>query len=217
MELVSCETGQALQLINMDEIRPVRGGVFLPDILSNIKERYRFQSFVPRTDQTNAIKFDLGVAKLEELTIPISSIEIYNDGIAVNARHTDDADAVMDDFLKWSSESYDFREPQHVIPRRHQSRIIVDIDRSAGDLFFKNFKLLNSIVGGSLGSEKSSEVTQIMFGPHPPGEYPFLHTWLFQPRIGQPHVPNRYFSAAPLSTSAHVDMLSRLEAAVKQR
>jgi hypothetical protein len=217
MEFISSETGQSLQLIRMDEIRPLRGGIFLPDLTAEIKARYRFLSVPTQFEPNQTRKFEGGVREIDGLTITILSLEIYGDGVAINSHNTDDADAVLDDFFGWIAERYRFREPRSVISRKYYSRIVVDFDDSAGETFIQNFKSLSAIVTRSVGSERSLELTQLNFGPEPPGELPNLFTWTFQPRIGQPYVPHRYFSAAPLSTSAHIEMLRELEAAATVR
>jgi hypothetical protein len=201
----------------MDELRPLRGGVFLPDLVEEIKGRYRFLSAPTKFDPNQSNKFEGGVAELDGLTIPVLSLEIYSDGVAVNARNTDDTDLVMDDFLGWLAERYRFREPRTVVPRRYYSRIVVDFDDSAGETFLANFRDLRAIITKAIGAEQPLELTQLNFGPHPPGELPNLWTWILQPRASQPYVPNRYFSAAPLSTGAHIEMLRELEAAATVR
>jgi hypothetical protein len=213
MEFVSCETGQSLQLIHMDEVRPLRGGVFLPDLAAKIAARYRFQTTPTKFEANQPTKFEIGVRELDGVTITIISLEIYVDGIIINSRNTDDADAILTDFIGWIAEKLKLREPKTWLPRRYHSRIVVDLERSAGDTFINEFAALSKIVSKALGSERNLEVAQLTVGPNPPGDVPYLHTWLFQPRIGQPYAPNRYFSAAPLSTRAHFDMLCELEAA----
>ncbi len=216
MQLVGSETGQSLQLVPMDEVRPLRGGVFIPDMIAAIVARYRFQSTSPRTEANQPLKFEIGLMKSGGLMIPISGLDIYNDGFVMNTRNTDDFDVVMDDFITWASHTFNLREPRTWLPRRYQSRIIVDLERPAGDIFIVNFAALNAIVRGAFGIEESLE-PQITFGPHPAGELPMTRTWVFQPRIGQPHSPNRYFSAAPLQTGTHFQMLCDLEAAAASR
>jgi len=212
MEFVGSESGQSLQLIHMDEVRPLRGGAFFPDVAARLVERYRLQSVAPRTEPNQPAKFLEGVAVLEGLTVPITSLEIYADGILVNARNTEDADAVLSDVIDWGFKNLDARQPKSWLPRKYISRVIVDFEQSSGDLFFKKFRTLLRIVEDSLGSDHTLDL-QFQFGPNPPGELPYMHTWVLQPRAGQPPAPNRYFSIAPISTPAHLDMLRKLEAA----
>src|SRR5436309_2768229 len=125
MQLVAPETGQSLQLIHMDEVRPLRGGIFMPDITEEIVRRYRFQSSPTQVVHNQPAKFEIGVRKINDITIPIASLEIYSDGIIVNTRNTDDSDLVIGDFIRWIAENFEFREPRTWLPRRYFSRIIV--------------------------------------------------------------------------------------------
>jgi hypothetical protein len=216
MQLVSSESGQSLQYISMDEVHPIRGGIFLPDFAGAIATRYRFQTFPERIQMPQAIKFEQGIISLDGIDIPITSLDIYTDGVSITASHTTDADTALTDFLRWACETYGFREPRTILPRRYQSRIIVDMPDSAGNVFFNTFDAINRIVSARLGSAQPLEVTQITIGPHPPTQYPFLQTWLLQARTGGPYVANRYFSAAPLSTEDHFNMLQEIEAIVSR-
>jgi len=212
MELITSETGQTLQLIHMDEVRPLRGGVFAPDLRKAIIDRYRFQSVAAQTEPGQPLKFEIGLKEINGLKIPITSLEIYQDGVIVNTHHTDDSDAVMDEFIGWIAETLSLRQPKTWLPRRYTSRIVVDLARSAGETFFTNFVKLNEIITSALGAPLDGLQPQISFAPHPPGELQASRTWSFYPRIGQPYAPNRYFSFAPLPTPVHYEMLCALEA-----
>jgi hypothetical protein len=216
MELVGSETGQCLQLIYMDEVRPLRGGTVATDAAAEIVRRYRFQTF-PTKFEGQAVKFELGMIAVGEITIPITSLEIYIDGVIINTRNTKDSDLVMDDFIEWSKHTFNYREPKSGwLTRKYLSRIVVDFEQSAGETFIKHFEILRRILVGRFESDRHIE-PQLTFAPHPAGEAPYQHTWSLTPRITQPLVPNRYFSQAPLSTPAHFDMLCELEAAALAR
>lgn len=215
MEFVSSETGQSLQLLSMDEFRRERGGIFLPDVGHDISVRYRFQSFPERFVPNQAIKFEYGVQEIDGITISINSLDIYSDGVSITTHNTDDADIILEGFLDWVINTYGLKQPRTLTPRRYQSRIVVDLSASAGQSLIKGFQDVSRIIANRLGAgEQLLEVTQLSIGPNPPAQYPFLHTWILQPRITQPHVHNRYYSSAPLSTKEHFDMLQEIETAL---
>jgi hypothetical protein len=217
MKPVSTEAGQALQLAVMDEVRPLRGGPFWPDVITKIAQRYRFVSPVP-TDPAQPAKFQVGVLELNDMTIPIISLEIYNDGIVVNARHTDDADAVMDDFVAWSMATLQLRESTTKIPRQYVSQVIVDLDGEL-NMFMRNFDALSSVISKAFGTQHTLHISRLAIGTEPIAGIPLARsTWQIEPRIGQPIASNcRYFSTAPIPTSAHFDLLATLEATVMER
>jgi hypothetical protein len=211
MKFVSTETGQAIQLFMIDEVRPLKGGPFLPDVIANVARRYRFVSLPKEFGPGQALKFETGFAA-DAGGIPINALEIYNDGIIVNTTHTDDADIIMDEFLGWIKTELKFREPQTKIPRRYYSRIIVELDEGL-DNFIANFETCGKIVTRALGISNSMHVARMVFAVDPSPQP--LTSWQIEPRLGVPFEAKRYFSAAPLSTNAHVDMLAALERAAK--
>lgn len=198
----------------MDEIRPERGGIFFPDLARDIVERYRFQAFPERVNPGQVVKFETGMRELDGVISPIISFDIYSDGVAMTSYNTADADALLDDFMQWAITTYRFREPQTILPRRYNSRIVVDVQSPAGNMLINKFNTVSQIVTKRFAAEQPLELTQLNVGPNPPTQYPFLHTWVFQPRIAQPYVRNRYYSAAPLSTEDHFAMLQEIEAAL---
>jgi hypothetical protein len=214
MQFVSSEFGQSLQLVSMDEMRPERGGFFFPDVMKEIIARYRFQAFPERFAANQIMKFEHGTIEAEGVNVLITSLEIYSDGLAISSRHTADADAVLTDFFQWSIEEFRLREPRTMVPRRYQSRLVVDMAESAGSLFIKTFNDINRIISRRFQAEVPLGLADLTIGPSPPTQYPFLHTWVLQPRIVQPLVANRYFSAAPLPTDDHFAMLQEIESAM---
>jgi hypothetical protein len=210
VKFVSPETGQALQLIVMDEVRPVRGGLVLPDRIAEIEGRYHFVPFDAPPDLTQPLKFQMGFIELDGIPISVTSLEIYNDGVIVNTRHTDDCDIVMDDFLDWAIVQFKLRKPETKIPRIYVSRIIVQFEGGL-DSFLNKAETMKQIISNAFNKGQKVEVTRLIIGPPSGTPVPYQHTWQIEPRIGQPYVANRYFSQAPLSTNAHLEMLIALE------
>ena len=215
MEFVSSVAGQSLQLMVMDEVRPLRGGPFLPDFSSAIVQRHRF-SAAPEsfpTDDQQAIKYFRGVLQVGDTTIPIGSLEIYRDGIIVNSRSTEDSDQILQDFITWTKEVLSLREPITHIPRNYQSQIVVSLEKSLNRLIV-DFKKLGTLLSKTFGTDAALNVTRLSIGPHPPGNLPFQATWSIEPRQDQPFVSNRYLSIAPLATAQHIELLTQIEAAI---
>jgi hypothetical protein len=217
MRLISTEYGQSLQLIVMDEVRPLRGGTYLPDLISSIIQRYRFVSYP--TDLAAAAqqgaKFQTGVIELAGIVIPITSLDIYNDGIIVTTRDTDDSDIVFDDFAGWAIQTFNLREPTTKIPRKHASNVVVDFDVSLGS-FIRNFELISKLISSAFataGISHDMHVARLSIGADPATSKlsQVQATLTIEPRGGQPFTSNRYFSGAPLRTQEHLALLSALE------
>src|ERR1700730_18421157 len=102
MKLIAHEEGRSLQLISMDEVRPLRGGVYPIDALSKIIAKYRFVNYPKAYEPNTTLKFETGVTEVSATQIPILGLEIYSDGILISTRNTDDSDLVLDQFIEWS-------------------------------------------------------------------------------------------------------------------
>jgi hypothetical protein len=221
MRLISTEYGQSLQLIVMDEVRPLRGGTYLPDLISSVAQRYRFVSYP--TDFAAAAqqgaKFQTGVIELGGIVIPITGLEIYNDGIIVTTSNTDDSDTVFDDFAGWAIQTFNLREPTTKIPRRHASNVVVDFDVSLSS-FIRNFELISKLISSAFatttGISHDLHVARLSIGADPATSRvaQVQSTLTLEPRGGQPFTSNRYFSGAPLRTQEHLDLLGALERSV---
>jgi hypothetical protein len=211
MRLISTEIGQSIQLINIDEIRPLRGGAFLPDIIVGVAQRYRFVSYPREFTAGQELKFETGVMERGEMTVPIRLLQIFSDGFLVTTGHTDDADAVMADFMEWAFAAFQFREPITVIPRKYLSSLIADIPRGL-DQLIKNFERCREIISGSFGVD-TTHVARVTFSSEP--GMPPNSSWQIEPRLGSSFDAHRYFSTAPLPTGAHVEMLAAMERALE--
>jgi hypothetical protein len=211
MELIASHSGQSLQLIVMDEVKPLRGGVFLGDLGPAIIERYRFMKGDPLVPGQPA-KFQTGVLR-GDVTRPIESLEIYQDGVLATSTTTDDADIILNDLFSWMTQTFALRSPVTQIPRNYQSGIVVSLDGSL-NRFISNFQKMGELLTSTFRAQAPLSVTRLSVGPNPPTQYPFQTTWNIEPRLGQPYVPNRYMSAAPLATTTHFELLAALEAAI---
>ncbi len=216
MKLIGHEEGRSLQLISMDEVRPLNSGVYPVDALRRIANKYKFVNPPNAYEPNTTIKFETGLAEIGTVKIPIMSLEIYSDGILVSARNTGDSDIVLEEFIRWATEEFGFRERMTVVPRKYVSRIIVDVDGDFDNLAAP-LRALGLVTSEAFGVESSSlSITSLHVGPHPPTQYPYQTTWQLTRRVVEPLVPNRYLSAAPLSSDDHYNFLVSLEHAVRR-
>jgi hypothetical protein len=217
MNYISAHSGQSLQLYQPDEVRPLERGPFLPDVIARTVARYQFAKLptLPAAEE-GPLKFEIGKIIVDGVEISINSLEIYRDGIIVNTRHTDDSDAVIDDFFGWMIETFGFRAPMTKILRRYVSAVIVDLD-SPLNSFLSRFERAQQIVSDAYeqtrGERRDFHVSQITITPNL--AEPQRDFFRLEIRTSSPHVvPNRYFCTAPLPTRAHIEMLAALERAV---
>jgi hypothetical protein len=216
MKLVASEEGRSLQLISVDEIRPMRGGPFLLDVAATIIERYRFMTVPQKLDTPNeARKFQNGVIVIDSLSIPVLSLDIYSDGLLVSTRNTDESDLVLDEFLAWTARQFHLRRITTLVPRQYVSRVVIDFDHMF-DRFAAPFAALSETVAEAVGIDAGQLcITEMQVGPFPPTQYVYKSTWHLVKRVSEPMVANRYISSMPLATADHLEFLKRIEQEVR--
>jgi hypothetical protein len=116
MNIQNILLGRAVRLLRFNQ--PV-GGVHLKRAVEALRERYGFLS-VPQTleeyDETRGIHFKHGKFLIETKQmireIVIDDFAVYSDGVVADTRsHTDDADAFLNDLIRWSSEHFQITIP----------------------------------------------------------------------------------------------------------
>lgn len=222
MKLVSYEFGQVLQLVRMEEVRPI-SGVYLPDLFRAISERYRFVDGPSGTEQelVGSFKFANGVLERNGQTIAVSSLGVYSDGILVVCRKTDDADLVVDDFISWLRGIIPLREPTTEVTRRHTSHVVVTFDAPI-ECFIERFNAISHIYQEALEMDQHVKIRarlqRISFSADPLDGLSLQQTsFSLEPRSGVPFTENRYFSTAPMASAAHLRLLSNIDTLIGAR
>src|SRR5271166_3313653 len=112
MKLISTEFGQSFHPYLLEELRPLNGGLYLPGLITAAAERYKFASVPTISDALQqGAKFADGFLMVEDQIIVIRQLGIYNDGIIVVAYTTEDSDLILEDSIKWATETFRLREP----------------------------------------------------------------------------------------------------------
>ena len=215
MKLISTEHGQALLLFIAEEVRPT-SGVYLPDVLSVIAERYSFVTLPNIQDALReGAKFGQGRFVDKGRTIEIKTMGLFSDGVLVTTYNTNDAITVLDDMMSWVTERFGFRQPLTLRPRQLASSVIVEFKNSL-DNALEAFQTLKTAFSGALhthyGWSVEIETSRVVVACDPTKLPPQRTAELIiERRTGMPFSQNRYFSAAPLSTESHLDLLEGFE------
>jgi hypothetical protein len=216
MNFVGTALGQILYQFQMDEIRPPSGFNYLTTIRT-ITERYQFLE--PPTDPKEIIEkgiiFGKGAITLRDVSIQVTSLGFYNDGILINTLNTDDADRLADDFMQWAINEFGMRRPITPPRRNYASQVVVDFDTSIDGLL-KGFSSIVSLLNDGLRkcSNKEFDLHVARLGisgdPHVL-KFPAQSGFYIEPRAGLAYRSHRYFSGAPLTTALHLDLLAQIE------
>jgi hypothetical protein len=82
MKLIATEGGRVLDLVPVEEIRP-SGGLYIPDVIKKINERYEFAS-VPQNlaeASKSGAKFEHGKIEIGGAVQVVKELSIYSDGL----------------------------------------------------------------------------------------------------------------------------------------
>lgn len=219
MKLLSVKQARSIWLVYLIELNP--RGLNLITLIKPIIEKYKFQVFPTEPDdlgfgkETKEIKFSGGSFQKDPKHNISFDLTVYNDGLIVDTRSsTDDSDAIIDEFLNWISTEIDLVPYQEVLRSKlYASELYVQTEKSLNALNPKlvNFtKQLTSLIIGHEHHPISFEASGIIFGTDPIVVYP-PGPFRFERVIDVPFNTNRYYSAAPLQTDAHLKILVKLE------
>lgn len=217
MKLISTEHGQSFQPFIAEEVRPP-SGLYLPDVIRAITQRYAFVQ--APTDLATVAREG---AKYKEgrfiaaggRTIAIKDLGFFNDGILVVAWNTNDSDAVLNDIIAWASDIFQLRERRTILPKRYASSVVVELDASingAITIFNEFSAAVSSAINDVYGWDYGVDAARIHFMVDPERVPPnTMLNFTIEQRAGLPFSANRYFSAASVPTSTHIELLEGFE------
>ena len=186
--------------------------VFLPDLVKFIQERYKFVDFPQTVEQFTGDSFAFKLGHYNGSTI--GELTLYNEAIFASAEvATDVLDTFITELIQSARSEFQMNIVQLELQNLYNSRIEVEV-KSGFDNWLNTFKPISDqlasaaskagivstgygLVGFSLGAEGPDVVK--------PGRF------LFERRAGNAFSDNVFFSEAPLSTLAHIELIERLE------
>ena len=219
MKLLSVKQARAIWLIQLVDLNP--RGLNLLTLIPHIVTKYKFQLFPVKPDElgfgkeTKEIKFSGGSFQKDPQHDIGVDLTLYNDGLVVDTRSsTEDSDIFLSEFLNWISTEFDLVPYQDILRSKlYLSELWVQTDKSLNTLNPKleQFaKRLTSLIVGHNHHHIAFESTGITFWTdpivvNPPGPFKFERA------ENTPFSERRYYSAAPLQTNLHLEMLTELE------
>jgi len=213
MKLLSVNLARVIWLVPISDFNPK--GISLYGIIPVIIEKYKFRQWPIPTevvDLTKGVVFKDG-----EFTAngeyPISiNFTIFSDGmLADTSSNTELSESFLRDLYDTLSETFQIPDYNMVVRKKlYLSQVYVSTDKSLGSLnasldFIPQY-LSNTVEGGG----KDFQVGGISFWPDQIDKFnptPFT----FERTANTPFSENRYYSAAPLQTDQHLELIDKLE------
>jgi len=221
MKIVSYKTCRVTSLFPFEEVIPVTGANDR-EIVGKLKDRY---SFLKPPDLTlpneefakNGYRFEGGQFKIGSEIARIADFSIFRDGIVINARKTEYAEAFLDDVIAYSQKEFSFRDFT-TRPRRYfQSQVVVEFERSPAKLI-QSLDKITSVISKRLQEIYEMEIpmkfSRLDFGfdkTMPGAPRTTVQPFIIERREGVSYEKERYFCAAPMRTNSHIEVLKEIE------
>lgn len=224
MKFVHSLQGATAIHVATDEVVP-EGGMNSHDLIKIVGENY---SFAVRPEIPPGMLpaiflpyvFQAGSATIGDKKYPIYQLIILQQGDIVNAANTDFSDIILKDYTEHLDAALGYRFAQVKNKRiTHQSHVVVDFDVDIGTSLAA-LKKIEELLDGSLKTPGAPfRLKRIAFGSGPviPQGTPITLQafesidFLIERRVGEIDIKNRYYSAAPLTTSEHLHLLGTIE------
>ena len=214
MKLLSVKQARSIWFINLVDL--TRGRSLVP-LIPGIVEKYKFQIFPTKPDEldlSKGVKFLAGSFQ-KDLKEMVVDLTVFNDGLIADTQSsTEDSDDFLNEHLTLIATELDLVPYQEVLRSKvYLSELWVQTEKNLNALNPKleNFaKRLTSLIVGHNHHPIAFETTGITLWTDPIVVNPPGH-FRFERAENTPFGEHRYYSAAPLQTDIHIEMLEELE------
>jgi hypothetical protein len=214
MTVLNVKMARSIWLVDSRDLNP--RGIDMMPMLAAIKERYRFQEYPKTVEQANeydakGIVFINGSFAVDNRHYTIAKATIFGDGIVVDsALSTDFSEAFLTDVLDFLSGEFSLTyRPEMIHGKIYLSELIVQIDRDLHRLFAPLAAVKDKL---DLVTGRHFQPAGFGFSVDPKASTSQPAPFRFEREISKPFEQRRYYSAAPLRTSQHEELLREMEA-----
>ncbi len=213
MKVLSVNSARSIWLVRVIRLNP-RGRSLLPAI-AGLAERYHFSKLPPAASlamQPLDLKFENGVFVDSNGTPVAVNLSIFDDGLIAETRaSTDEADRFLADVLSWASSEFGLPHYSELgVENLYSSELTVQLILSG--IFGRKFAGITAQLkqGVSNNPGVPMELTALHFGPDP-ARSKRVAPFKVERLINTPFERNEYYSAAPVPTSEHIELLRAIE------
>lgn len=214
MKLLSVNLARSLWFIPTLELNP-KGLNLYPVIIPLLLDTYKFKKYPLDKDvfdETAGVKFESGEFTSINGNQIIINLTIFSDGLMVDTRSsTKDSDAFLKEILTRLSETFNLPNYEQIIRRKgYNSQLYVNTNKSIEFLNPKLSEISEYLSNNVEGFDVKYEAGGITFWPDQINANKPIN-FSFERVLNIPFSENKYFSAAPLETEKHLDLLDKLE------
>jgi hypothetical protein len=213
MQLSAILLARVIAFFEVADITP-HGGLFFPDIVKELVQRFSFQKYPRTLDEWN----DSGGSQFRggKLgSIAIDTLILFNNGIQVDT-HADTTESknIIEQTLEWGNDKFGLSYKSGIIKRwayvsdlTFTSDVPILSNRPVDNLAERTTRAISDILG-----HPSVYVPTTLYVGHDP--LTMKHgraSFRIERKIDFPFSDNRYFSEAPLPTDMHISLLEQYE------
>ncbi len=204
MQLAKVQLARAIWLFDTGELNPYGTSIF-PALIYRAVDRYGFRKYPDPKQFTvsNSLRLEFGQF-VENGSAYEASIEIFNDGITADTRHsTSISELFLWDVVKWACGEFGFTFTRQMAKKhRFRSELILYGDRGLAALC-ETLDKMSDIVSKVTG--ESTELTALTFGTDGKGK---ASIFSFERKLDEPFGNLKYYSAAQMQTMDHIKVLN---------
>ncbi|HTY22539.1 MAG TPA: hypothetical protein VMC85_05380 [Desulfomonilaceae bacterium] len=218
MQLISVDIAKAIWLFPLTEMNPT--GRSLTQIFADIRKRYSFQKAPSHSldydSETKGLIFSEGEFINQKGEPILVKLSLFSDGaVAETWSSTTDSEGFLRDVMGWIHSEHGISLPPDRTPRIfYLSHLTVSMSHKHGAVFSK-LQQLSELLGQKLTASGRSNKGFVAGGfslwAANWDENVAPAAYRFEIKAGSKPGENRYFSAAPLPTEAHMEMLKEQE------
>jgi hypothetical protein len=219
LNIVSFDSARVTWLFPLEEFAPAAGSDGR-SVLAAIAARYGFAQLPTITTRDDMAKkglpFGLGQFDIDGARVSISDFLVYNDGIVAIAEKTEWADKFLEDVVEWVKREFGFREPSSGIRKLYASTLIVEFERPLSRLI-SGYELISELVSSRsitiTPDRKPLQFSRLDFEVDKTtlDGQTALPKFILERRGGVSFSQERYYSAAPMHTAHHLEVLTEIE------
>ncbi|MEO8144958.1 MAG: hypothetical protein ABI654_12175 [Betaproteobacteria bacterium] len=222
MRIYAIRTARAIWLLPPYFLNPK--GVYIRPALEALKKKYRFEKSPydspptsPPSPTADSVRFENGAFENKGKTVAISSFIIHGDGFVVETRSsTSDADAFLEDALKWMAKENDLPDPStHPFKKLYTSEINFSFDKLP-KFFSAKMNSFFKEVSSKVGEEKENPLGFLAWQISADRNNALgqMASFRIDRELNTKSAEGRLYSFATCHTNVHIELLKKLEAEI---
>ncbi len=218
MQLAAVLLARVIFFVESIDLNP-RGDAYYPDFINALVKRYNFMVYPQKFEDFDEQKgVTLTSGKAGDRVI--EKVVIYNWGLTLETRSsTGDAEALLEEALNWATQSLRLNYKPEMIKRKtYVSHVTFYSDAPllhANPIFDSIADKLTKMVSHNLKSSSTFQAAGIFLNADPLTQTIPVQMFSIERRQGVAFSEGKYFSAAPVPTDVHLELIEEFERAAR--